>query len=50
MAGTVGGLVWSRYGWSGVVAFVGGFLTLALVFAGLLARLSTAPALAGEAA
>ena len=50
MAGTVGGLVWSRYGWSGVVVFVAGFLTLALVFAGLLARLSTAPALAGEAA
>lgn len=44
VAGTTGGTLWLRYGWTGVAAFIAGFLLLAMGAAGLLSRLAPAPA------
>ena len=38
VAGTVGGIFWFRYGWSGVVGMIAGFLLLALLLAACLRR------------
>lgn len=43
LAGSAGGVMWARFGWSGVEAMVGAMLALALLIALRLARLTPLP-------